>query len=153
MFKRVKEFFQGETSLAVDSSGTASDQDVRIATGVLLLEISGSDQDYAPEEVQAIFRTMKTQFKMEEDEVMDLLEIADAAREEKGKIDEFVKSINDNFTSEQKQLVLAMVWKVVIADGQVDKFEKRFAAQLRARLQLTDEQAELAHAMAERGKI
>jgi len=153
MFKSVKEFFRGETSLEVDSTGNPTSRDIQIATGVLLLEMAGSDEDYAPEEVQTIFRTLEDQFGVDQDEAMNLLEIADAARHEKGKIDEFIKSITQHFSEEQRTRVLAMVWKVIIADGQIDKFERRFAVQLQNRLQLTEAHGEQARQMAEGGKV
>ncbi|MCB0334113.1 MAG: TerB family tellurite resistance protein, partial [Bdellovibrionales bacterium] len=84
-----------------------------------------------------------------EDEVPELVEIAIAAKCEKGKIDEFVKAINDNFNPKQRQEILTMVWKVVLADGKIDKFEERFAAQMKTRFMLSDEQADQARAAAQ----
>ena len=41
-----------------------------------------------------------------------------------------------------------MLWKVILADGKVDKFESRYATQLKFRLQLTDQEAKDAYDMA-----
>jgi len=46
-----------------------------------------------------------------------------------------------------------MIWAVVIADGSVDKFEERFALQMKNRFKLTDEQAKGARQMAEQGEV
>jgi len=148
MFKQLKGFFSGSTGLELDASGQATDHELKIATGVLLLEMAGSDDDYDPAEVQAIFNAMKSQFGVNEDASMDILEAADAMREKAGKIDEFVDAINQNFSLKQKQIVMSMIWKVVMADGKIDKYEKRFATQMMNRLQLTKEQTAEAMRMA-----
>ena len=147
MFNKIKEYFEGEASLQVDKSGKVTDEDMQIATGLLLLEMAGKDEDFAPEEVQAIFRAMESEFDLKDTEVMALLEDAEQIRKEKGKIDEIVTSINNNFDTKQKQIVLSMIWRVVMADGNIDKFESRFATQMRFRLQLTEEEAKEAREM------
>ena len=148
MFGKVFEFFKGDASLEVDKSGAPTADDLQIATGVLLLQMAGSDDDYAPEEVHAVFRTMEKEFHISQDRALELLELADAARQAKGRIDEFVEAINEHFDEKQKQRVLAMVWRVVMADAKVDAFESRYAKQLKSRLHLSDELAEEARQMA-----
>ena len=64
-----------------------------------------------------------------------------------------MRCINEKFNERQKQRVLAMLWKVVKADGKVDRFEERFATQVKFRFQLSEELAEEARAMAKEGKI
>ena len=153
MFDKLKDFFSGAASLQVDASGEATQRDLQIATGVLLLEMAGADDDFAPEEVQAVFRTMEEQFSIKDTDTLDLMEEAQQAREDKGKIDEFVEAINSNFSEQQRQIVLAMVWKVILADEVVEKFEQRFASEVRQRLQLSREQAEEAQALVLEGKV
>ena len=95
MFNKIKEYFEGEATLQVDKGGNVTDEDLQIATGVLLLEMAGKDEDYAPEEVQTIFRTMEKEFGLEDTEVLALLENAEKIRAEKDKIDDFVAAINE----------------------------------------------------------
>jgi uncharacterized tellurite resistance protein B-like protein len=149
MFNKVSDFFKGKTNLLVDASGNPTDEDLLISTGVILLEMAGSDDDFAPEELQTIFKVMQEEFQIDKGEVYSLLNQADLVRSEKGKIDEFVAAINANFKAPQRQRILSMVWQVVNADGHVEKFEQRFATQLKYRLKLTDEEAIEAKKMAE----
>jgi uncharacterized tellurite resistance protein B-like protein len=149
MFNKVSDFFKGKTNLLVDASGNPTDEDLLISTGVILLEMAGSDDDFAPEELQTIFKVMQEEFQIDKGEVYSLLNQADLVRSEKGKIDEFVAAINANFKAPQRQRILSLVWQVVNADGHVEKFEQRFATQLKYRLKLTDEEAIEAKKMAE----
>jgi len=141
MFDRTKEFFEGKASLGIDASGRPTDKDVQIAVGVLLLEAAGADEDYDPVETKTVFRLLEKEFGMENKEVYGLLEEADALRNVKEKIDDFVNAVNEHFNGAQKKKVLELVWRVMLADGKVEKFERKSAKQIQTRLQLTDEQA------------
>ena len=44
MFDKVSDFFKGKTNLLVDASGNPTDEDLLISTGVILLEMAGSDE-------------------------------------------------------------------------------------------------------------
>ena len=153
MFENMKEFFKGETTLVVNKDGEATSRDLEIATGVLLLEMAGADQDYAPEEVRTIFAIMEKQFGISDADTLQILEDADKLRQQEGKFDEFVSAVNEHFDEKQKLIILAMIWKVIIADELIEKYEQRFAADLRQRLQLSREQAEAAKQLALEGKV
>lgn len=157
MFGKLKSFFKGEStlekSLQADRSGQASAQDLHIAAAVLLIEMAGSDQGIAPQEAEAVCELMQKEFALPEESLPELVQVAVAARKEKGKIDEFVQVINSKFDEGQRQRLLAMIWKIVLADGKVDKFEQRFAVQMYNRFRLSEEQAEAAKQMAVQGKI
>ncbi|MCB0323285.1 MAG: TerB family tellurite resistance protein [Bdellovibrionales bacterium] len=153
MFRRIKEFFEGKATLEVDRTGEPTGKDLQIATAVLLLEMAGADEDYAPEEVKSCFAAFQRQFDVEDDETLRIFESAEQLREEKGKIDEFVQVINERFNDRQKQIIMAMIWRIVIADEVVENYEQRFASQLRTRLQLSREQAEAAKDLALEGAV
>ncbi len=154
MFENFGEYFRGrKATLIQDVSGKPTARDVMIATGLFLLEMAGADNDYDPDETRVIFDVMAKQFRMDEEQVLEILELADVLRKDRSKLDDFFSSLLQVFSGEQREKVFAMVWKVVIADGRVDKFELRLATQYRHRLKLTDQQFENAKLMAESDKV
>ena len=154
MLRKIAEFFKGEQSgVDVDESGNPTSHDLQVATVVLMVEMASADHEVAPEEAEAVCNAVASQFSVDEEEIPELVQIAIAARQEAGKIDEFVGLINDNFNASQRQRILAMMWKVVLADGRIDKFEERFINQLVSRFQLSEDQAEAARSMAEQGVL
>lgn len=153
MFNRLRDFFRGTASLQESTTGEPTNRDIQIATAVLLLETAGKDEDYAPEEVNLIFDAMESYFGLASEDAQEVIEIAESSRQQKGKIDEFVQIINQNFSPEQRQLIFALAWRVICADGQIDKFEQRFSTQLKFRLQLSDEDILKARKLVETGKI
>jgi len=157
MLKKLKDFFRGEASLEnalqVDQTGEATTTDLQIATAVLLVEMASIDEEISLDECKAVVSTMCAHFGIEEEEVPEIISTAIASRKDQGRLAEFFECINEKFSEEQRVLVLAMVWKVVIADGKVEKTEKRFARLIQPRLKLDDSQAEEALRMAQHGKV
>lgn len=161
MFDRIRSFFQGnETlelsvreSLGVEGAGEAKRSDFHTAAAVLLIEMASRDEDIAPAEAEQICKIMEEHLGVPHVEIPALVSTAMAARKEKGKIDEFVAFINQNFKKPQRQLILAMIWRVVIADGKVENFEEKFAVQMQYRFQLTEDEAYAAREMVETGKV
>lgn len=153
MFGKIKEFIKGDSALQIDTAGTPSTHELQLATAVLLLEMAGADDDFAPEEVQTCFQIMESQFKISDMQSLELMEQAQSLREVEGKVDEFIEAVNTHFNEKQKTLILAMVWKVLLADDVIENFEQKFASSLRQKLGLSREAADQARVMAERGDI
>lgn len=157
MFGKIKSFFKGEStlenSLKSDRNGEATARDLQIATAVLLIEMAGADQGIDSKEAQAVCELMQKEFELPEESLPELVDVAINSRKQQGKIDEFVKVLNLKFSPTQRQRLLAMIWKIVLADGKVEKFEQRFAVQMYNRFQLTADQAAVARSMAEEGKV
>ena len=157
MFKKLKDFFktekQADVSIGVDREGAAAGDELVLATIVMMVEMAAADRDIAREEAEAVCGLIGSQFAIDDAKIPHLVEYAISSRRERGRIDDFVNTINQHFSRPQKQKVLAMIWKVIIADGKIDKFEQRFATQIKFRFQLSDDEADEARTMAEEGRI
>ena len=155
MFRKIRDLFTGSkpppTSLACDKAGLESSRDLRVAAIVILIEMASADSAIDPSEVQTMCALVASEFKIAESELPDLVQSAISARQAKGKIDEFVALINERFDEQQRTSFLALIWRLVLADGQIDKSEQRFAVQMQYRLKLTDEQTQAARTLAEQG--
>lgn len=141
MFEKIRDFFSGKAPLMVDAKGNPTSDDFKIATGLLLLEAAGGDQDIGPEEIEAIISTLSREFKLDEEQTSSVLEAAETLRSDRKRFEEIISAMSSLFTQEQKMRVLSMVWQVVKADGKVDRFEKEFTDVLAPRLGLSCEEA------------
>jgi len=153
MFKQLKDFFEGTVTLELDHRGHLTHDDVKIATGVLLLQMAGADYDYDEREIQKIFDLMNKQFSLEDPQTGQLLEIAEGLRKNNNKISDFVIVIKDSFDEKQRQMILAMMWKVAMADDSINRYEKILSSQMQDSLNLTAELANEAKVMAETNQI
>lgn len=122
--------------ISLDRWRNPTNEDVRIAVGILLLDMAGRDGDFDPDEVKTIFKTMCNQFHISENETKRILEMASEVRESREKIDSFLLLLRTNFSEAQRITVLRMIWEIVLADGKVAAMERRFADVLRVSLGL-----------------
>lgn len=152
MFNNIKDFLAG-ASLSVDLEGKPTQRDLQLSVIVLLLSIAHSDSNVSPDEINAITGTAFKELGLSDHEAGDLLEVSDFLLKEKTKLDEFIKNINEGFDLDQKQLLMAMVWKILIADGKAEKHEAALATSLRNSLGLSMEQNIRARKIAEVDKL
>ena len=153
MLERIKEFFLGDASIAIDADGEPTQADIQIATGVLLMKIAASDQEIAQEEIVSMTASLQRQFDIPEDQLQGLVEISDTLNWQSEKVDEFVALINSKFDEQQRRLIFAMIWTVVLADGKVDAFEKHAADELAGLLELDEKTVSRAKDMARNGEV
>jgi len=101
------------------------DQKLKIATTVLFLEMAYIDFNITNEEEDHIFDILIELFKLEANQVKELIEIAREERMDKPDIWTFAGLIKENFSRQQKIDILEKLWMLIFADGKVDKFEDR----------------------------
>lgn len=153
MFNKIKGLKDSNAQLLVSKDGEKADRKLMVAIGVLMLQMAGADNDFAPEEIKSCFRSLERHFNINDSEAMSILEEADSARNDKDTVSELIETLNKNYDEAQRQLIIALIWKVVVADEKIEKYELRIANQVRVRLQLSEEQAEEARKMAFSGSL
>ena len=142
-----------ETTLKVDKDGQPTPRDLKIAIVVLLLDVAHHDGSFSPEEVRELVRAMNQAFEMSDIEVADILEVAEILHKNNEKVKQFISAINEHFDDGQRQVILAMLWKLVKADGKIEKIEQQHAIKLRTLLGLSLEQATRAVQMVDQNEV
>jgi len=142
MFEDIKDYFEGKRDLSevLDQNQGPSPKDLVIAASVLLIEVASADQEIAKEEGAEVVNSLAMHFGVPKSDIPALVTLAISAKKEKGKVAEFIDTINSRFSAEQKKQVLTMVWKVGLADGHIDEMEEKFVHHLRNRFDLSEEE-------------
>jgi uncharacterized tellurite resistance protein B-like protein len=152
MLKLIKSLFGRKPiidSIAVDHAGRPVGQDVLEAVVRLLIEITRSDSDIADEEAGAIMDVVMTYFAESEEQIPALLRrVADQTKQGEN-LNEVFALLNQTYSPDQRLLLLSVCWRIVMADGEIARSERRFATQLRYRFQLSEEQERVARELAE----
>lgn len=115
----VKRFFDEE----IKEQEHVDEHALMVATAVLFLEIAFADFTITLEEEEHMKETLSALFKLPESEVVELIELAKIKRSERQDIWLFSNLINENFQKEDKIWILEHLWKLIYADGKVDKYE------------------------------
>ena len=110
---------------------------VAIATAVFLLEIAHADSQFHHLEEVAIRDGLKNIFKNSVGQVDALLEKAREAREKSFDLYQFAKEINGYFQVDEKKVILNNIWRVVYADGVLDKYEEALVRKIAKLLRLS----------------
>ena len=115
-----KKIFQKDASedLEIDEHGSIK------ACIALLLETSMADDLLDESEIKTLKTTLINDFKLEETEIDELIEISKKNVDDSTSLYDFTRDINDNFESEERFKLIESMWKIAYADGNIDKFEE-----------------------------
>ena len=113
---------------------------IQVATGVLLLELAAADGDFHQAEAEQIEVTLKERFALSRETLDELLALAHQERQESLDLHQFTTVLNDEFSIAEKIRVLEELWRVVYADGAVDRYEEYLMRQLTHLLRLSHRQ-------------
>lgn len=132
MFSRIMTLLQGDAELAQENRF----ERVQVATCALLLEVAHSDGHYQSVEAKIVHDLLANTFGLSAAAVADLIDYSHQHREESTDLFQFAREINAHFSREEKADVMEGIWRVIYADGTLDKFEDALARQLATLLRL-----------------
>lgn len=121
----------GEQVVALDN-----EKRVQIATCALFLEVANSDDDFSVEEKEFIESTMKEKFALDDKTVSELIDLSLKQTEKSVSLYEFTEIINQIFEQDSKFEILKNLWRLVFADGTLDKYEEYFIRKISGNLHM-----------------
>lgn len=99
------------------------EQALDLAVAVLLVEMARADHELDDVEEREIRRQLETGFGLAAAEAANLLERAHATVEESVSLHEFTRALHTGMEYDEKQRVVEMLWRVALADNNLDKYE------------------------------
>lgn len=127
------------------ASGPAADPEaeherIHVATCVLLLEMAHTDGEFHAMEGTLIQDLLRHKFDLSEQATAELMEYARQEREVSLDLYQFARQINENFTPDEKLEMMEVLWRIIYADGVLDKYEDYLVRQLATLLRLSHRQ-------------
>ncbi len=132
MLKRIMTLLQGEDNAARESRF----ERVQVATCALLLEVAQSDGHYQAVEAKIVHDLLAKKFDLSAAAVTELVDYSQEHRQESTDLFQFAREINAHFSRAEKLDVMEGIWRVIYADGTLDKYEDALARQLATLLRL-----------------
>ena len=132
MFNRIMSLLQAESTPAKESRF----ERVQVATCALLLEVAHSDGHYKSVEEKVVHELLANTFNLPPAAVAELIDYSHQHRQDSADLFQFAREINTHFNREEKADVMEGIWRVIYADGTLDKFEDALARQLATLLRL-----------------
>tara|TARA_B100001778_G_C18497743_1_gene588190 strand:- start:564 stop:1010 length:447 start_codon:yes stop_codon:yes gene_type:complete len=121
-FLKILDGFVSSTDTIVEEDIQSFDE-MTLATCVLLIEVSLSDDSYDDEEKDKIIGILKSKYSLDDAQINVLLELADKKNKEMISLYDWTSKINEIYTYEQKKELIKSLWDVAFADGRIDKYE------------------------------
>jgi len=129
----------GQDTREEDDTPTKEDE-LQLATCMLLLEIAQTDGTIQPQEKVQIQTVIHQRFSLSEANSDTLIEQARKAQAESIDLYPVISLINKHCSTEEKCLLLKNVWQIVYADGILDQHEDYLMHKLGTMLQLSHRQ-------------
>jgi uncharacterized tellurite resistance protein B-like protein len=137
VFANKREQHAGDQPRGIDA---AREEDLRTATCALFLEIANIDEEFTDEERDSILKIIQSEYGLSEERALELARRAMRELEESIDLWGFTTLINDNYTLDEKLRVVELLWRVVYADGKLEKHEDYLVHKVAQLLRLTHKQ-------------
>lgn len=134
MLKSILDFFDQRIGGA-QAAGALS---IQRATAALLAEMVRIDRDVTPEEQAIAERAIREKFGLSQAEAAELLRLADEEVRNATDYYQFTSLINRDFTQEQKERVIELLWQVAYADDQLSAHELHLMRKVAGLLHIPD---------------
>jgi len=115
---------------AEDAGSDAGKPGLELLASVLLLEAAHSDYECSELELEHVVETVRALYEIPHEYVLELMELARAERNKAVDIQHFTRHANERMSREEKLTVLEAVWRIILADGDIDKYEEHYARRL-----------------------
>lgn len=122
MIDQLKLFF--EKHLLPDSSGSLPDEQLKMASAVLFLEMMHIDDDSRQPEQTMIASILQENFHLNGEQIQSLLDAAENTRHQATDYFQFTSLINKAYSLEQKIRLIEALWKIAFVDGVLDMQEE-----------------------------
>jgi uncharacterized tellurite resistance protein B-like protein len=103
---------------------------MRHAVAVLLVEIARADHELHDVELSAMQNQLARSFDLSDSDAADLLDRASRAVEESVSLHEFTRILHAEMSYVEKESVIEMLWRIALADHNIDKYEDYMIAKI-----------------------
>ena len=124
MLDSLRSFFNRHA--APPPAGAGRDEGTRrlhVAACALLLEMAHADGTFTEGERDHIERALAGYFDLPEESVKELIAVAEAERREAIDLHQFTSLIVRNYDEGQRYVLAELLWRVVLADGELSRHE------------------------------
>ena len=109
---------------------------VKLAASVILLEAAYSDREMTAEERRIITEILKDRFELEGEEAGELISFSEEIVKNDTNKWRFMNLINKTFPVEEKLGFMEQVWRIILSDGRIDKYEDHVARRIASVLRI-----------------
>jgi len=137
MFDLIRKILGEQEGGVVVSSEADNLEKTQLAACVVLLEAAYADYECTAGELDHVVYTLQSEFGVNQEYARELLDLAHQERSQATDLWQFTNQINQDFSKTEKKAVLEGVWRIIYADGELEKHEDQFVRKLTNLLRLS----------------
>ena len=120
MLKAIGEFLSRKGLQSAEHESV--EEDLRLATALLLVEIARADHSFEEEEKHSIVGLLSAHFALPGAEVDALVSLAESEADDVAHLQGFTRRLNEELDYDGKLKIVEMLWQVAFADSELSKF-------------------------------
>ena len=120
LLKKLKDLLGSEST----ATGEVEDRALELACAALMFEVARADFSVETTEQDAVTSLLTAQFNLSADEVFTITEAAIEQADAATCLFEFTRTLNELASAGQKRDLLAMMWRVAMADNALSRYEE-----------------------------
>ena len=105
-------------------TGVDKQQLIKMAAAVLFVEVMHADHKVDKREWQIVKQALQESFSLSAHEAEELLQLAEERVKNVTSLHEFTSLLHGHLANEEKVMLLEQIWRIVLADNDVDKYEE-----------------------------
>lgn len=137
MLRALKNLVDTVLAPAAERSEAQQSHFLQLATAVLLVEVMRADPALGVAERRAVVAALRQKFALSDDEIGDLVALAEETARTANDFHQFTSALNDGFGQEQKIRIVENMWRVAFADGHLDAHENHLISKVAGLLHVT----------------
>jgi uncharacterized tellurite resistance protein B-like protein len=123
MFDSVKKFL-AELSADASAQGSFEANDFRLAAAALLVHIAEIDGEFDAREQARLQAIVETRFSLNKGQARELIKHAAESERDSVDLDRFTSVLKRMLSEDERRQVVAMLWEIAYADGEIHEFEE-----------------------------
>ncbi len=130
MLTALKSFLKKNLELADQLTNAADAELIQMAAAVLFVEVMYSDHKVDERERQTVCLALQKCFSLTDKEAESLLKRAEDRIQDVTSLHEFTSLLHRNLTHEEKIGLVEQIWRIILADETIDKYEEHLVRQI-----------------------
>jgi uncharacterized tellurite resistance protein B-like protein len=135
VLKSIREFFERNLATAGDTGPRR--HTIELATAALLIEVVRCDTVITDEERRSVQDAVREKFGLPAEEAETLIRLAEDEVAQANDLFQFTSLINRDFTQQQKQRVIELMWRAALADARISAHENHVLRRIAELLHVT----------------
>jgi uncharacterized tellurite resistance protein B-like protein len=130
MISAIRKLLQKNATVDKTVSSMDKEELIRMAAAVLFVEVMHADHQIDKRERQVIKRALLESFSLSKQDAEELLQQAEIRVKDVTSLHEFTSLLHGRLTNEEKVMLIEQIWRIILADDYVDKYEEHLVRRI-----------------------